>query len=81
MQCNYSRNMSPGFGRPPDGDPPPELDWDMFLGPAPLRRYNPNRAIYHFRWFWDYSGGQMTNLGRTRSTPSTGVSTCPGRSP
>src|SRR5262249_25125786 len=37
--------------------------WNLFLGPAPLRRYNPNRAIYHFRWFWDYSGGQMTNLG------------------
>src|SRR5437667_199873 len=32
------------------------------LGPAPLHRYNPNRALYHFRWFWDYSGGQMTNL-------------------
>src|SRR5262249_43552001 len=24
---------------------------------------NPNRCLYHFRWFWDYSGGQMTNLG------------------
>ena len=22
-----------------------------------------HRGIYHFRWFWDYSGGQMTNLG------------------
>src|SRR3972149_3945310 len=36
----------------------------MMLGPAPARRYNPNRGIYHFRWFWDYSGGQMTNLGQ-----------------
>jgi predicted dehydrogenase len=35
----------------------------MWLGPAPQRPYNPNRAIYHFRWFWDYSGGQRTNLG------------------
>jgi predicted dehydrogenase len=35
----------------------------MWLGPAPLRPYNPKRGIYHFRWFWDYSGGQMTNLG------------------
>jgi len=58
------RNIMPGFGRPPDGDPPPELDWNMWLGPAPARRYNPNRAIYHFRWFWDTSGGQMTNLGQ-----------------
>jgi predicted dehydrogenase len=34
----------------------------MWLGPAPLRAYNKQRGIYHFRWFWDYSGGQMTNL-------------------
>jgi predicted dehydrogenase len=56
------RNIMPGFGTPADSDPPAALDWDMWLGPAPQRRYNPNRAIYHFRWFWDYSGGQMTNL-------------------
>jgi predicted dehydrogenase len=56
------RNIMPGYGAPPDQDPPRDLDWEMFLGPAPLRKYNPNRAIYHFRWFWDYSGGQMTNL-------------------
>ena len=58
------RNVMPGFGSPADCDPPPELDYDMWLGPAPKRPYNPNRAIYHFRWFWDYSGGQMTNLGQ-----------------
>jgi len=58
------RNVMPGFGSPKDGDPPPGLDYDMWLGPAPKRAYNPNRAIYHFRWFWDYSGGQMTNLGQ-----------------
>src|SRR5438552_1557207 len=63
VQCNYFRNVSPGFGNPPDGNPPSELDYEMWLGPAPQRPYNPNRAIYHFRWFWDYSGGQMTNLG------------------
>jgi predicted dehydrogenase len=58
------RNVMPGFGSPPDGDPPRELDYNQWLGPAPKRPYNPNRAIYHFRWFWDYSGGQMTNLGQ-----------------
>jgi predicted dehydrogenase len=58
------RNIMPGYGRPPGQVPPPDLDWDLFLGPAPLRPYNPNRALYHFRWFWDYSGGQMTNWGQ-----------------
>ena len=64
VRIHAYRNIMPGYGAPPDQDPPPELDWDMFLGPAPLRKYNPNRAIYHFRWFWDYSGGQMTNWGQ-----------------
>jgi predicted dehydrogenase len=58
------RNVMPGFGSPPDSDPPPGLDYDKWLGPAPKRPYNSNRSIYHFRWFWDYSGGQMTNLGQ-----------------
>lgn len=57
------RNIMPGFGRPADTEPPREIDWDLWLGPAPQRPYNPNRCIYHFRWCWDYSGGQMTNLG------------------
>jgi predicted dehydrogenase len=57
------RNVMPGFGSPPDSAPPPGLDYDMWLGPAPKRPYNKNRSLYHFRWFWDYSGGQMTNLG------------------
>src|SRR5258708_696533 len=56
------RNLMPGFGRPADCASPDDLDWDLWLGPAPQRPYNPNRALYHFRWFWDYSGGQMTNL-------------------
>jgi predicted dehydrogenase len=58
-----ARNIMPGYGRPADAAPPADLDWDVWQGPAPMRPYNPNRAIYHFRWFWDYSGGQMTNLG------------------
>ena len=41
----------------------PEFDYDMWLGPAPERPFDPFRCIYNFRWFWDYSGGQMTNWG------------------
>jgi predicted dehydrogenase len=61
-RMGHFRNVMPGFGRPADSDPPADLDWEMWLGPAPKRCFNPNRALYHFRWFWDYSGGQMTNL-------------------
>jgi len=47
----------------PDTEPPPELDYDFWLGPAPKRPYNKHRVHYYFRFFWDYSGGQMTNWG------------------
>jgi predicted dehydrogenase len=52
-----------GIGAPPDGDPPAGVDWDAWLGPAPARPYNKNRTFYRFRWFYDYSGGQVTNFG------------------
>ncbi len=64
VEADFHRNLVPGFGNPPDSQPPPELDWNMFTGPAPLWPYNTNRGIYMFRWFWDYSGGQMTNIGQ-----------------
>ncbi len=46
-----------------DSEPPPELDYEMWLGPARWRPYNKNRVHYNFRFYWDYSGGQMTNWG------------------
>ncbi len=58
------RNESPmGIGNPADGDPPAGLDWDRWLGPAPKAAYNRNKALYKFRWFSHYSGGQITNMG------------------
>jgi predicted dehydrogenase len=63
-RCYHLRNESPlGIGSPADCEPPAGLSWDMWLGPAPAVRYNPNRCLYKFRWFWDYSGGQLTNFG------------------
>ena len=51
------------LGRPPDEPPPPELDYDMWLGPARQRPYNRMRVHHNFRWFWDYSGGLLTDWG------------------
>lgn len=42
---------------------PPNLDWNLWLGPAPFADYRPNRCHYQFRWYWDYSGGKMTDWG------------------
>ncbi len=47
----------------PDSAPPPQLDYQTWLGPAANRPYNVKRVHYLFRFFWDYSGGQMTNFG------------------
>ena len=47
----------------PDSSPPANLDYQTWLGPAADRPYNVNRVHYYFRFFWDYSGGQMTNFG------------------
>ena len=58
-----------GYGNPPDSDPPPGLDWDLWLGPAPKVPYNLNRfgvapkRWSTFRYFWDYAGGAMTDWG------------------
>ena len=65
ITVGYTRNAMPGF-KPVEGltkDQPAGLDWDMWLGPAPKVAYDPFKFMYNFRWFWDYSGGQMTNWG------------------
>jgi len=51
------------IGSPPDGNPPSGVDYDMWLGPAPLRPFNPNRFHFNFRWFWNHAGGLMTDWG------------------
>ena len=52
-----------GLGRPPDTDPPPGVDYDFWLGPAPKRRFNPNRFHWNYLYFWDYSGGMVITWG------------------
>ena len=64
---NYSNGKPEGWGNPADAEPPSDLDWDMWLGPAPRRPFNTNRwgidpkRWSTFRYFWDYAGGWMTD--------------------
>src|SRR5207302_6957538 len=60
---NYTNMFPNGIGHAPDSDPPEGVDWDMYLGPAPYVRFNRNRFIGTYRWFWDYGGGLVTDFG------------------
>jgi predicted dehydrogenase len=44
-------------------DPPPTLNWDMWLGQTPEEGYCPERCHFNFRWWLEYSGGQVTDWG------------------
>ncbi len=65
----YGLEARHGIGNPLDSAPPPGLDWDMWLGPAPYRPFNHNRFQVErggwsaFRYFWDYAGGHLTDIG------------------
>ena len=43
---------------------PAELDYDMWLGPAPYKPYNPHRVHQTFRGYWDYESGGLGDMGQ-----------------
>lgn len=56
-------NMWPdGMGKAVDAEPPADLDWNMWLGPRPMRPYRENIAPYRFRW-WHLYSSQVANWG------------------
>jgi predicted dehydrogenase len=57
----YKRRRS--IGKKADEPTPPGLNWEMFLGPAPLRPYNELRFAYNWHWFWDTGNGDIGNQG------------------
>ncbi len=57
----YKRRDSIGFK--PNGTPPPELNFDLWLGPAPEQPYNTNLVHYNWHWFWDFGSGDIGNQG------------------
>jgi predicted dehydrogenase len=75
--CTYIRNgmlgrikevtcwhyPNPVGGTKPDTDPPPHLDWDLWLGPVRYVPYNEDRCHFNFRWFLEFGGGQIRDRG------------------
>ena len=54
---------APSGGPFPTEKPPAELNWDMWLGQAPKVDYIKERCHSNFRWWFEYSGGKMTDWG------------------
>lgn len=48
---------------------PETLDYEMWLGPAPFKPYNPNRVHIQFRGYWDYDGGGLGDMGQHYMDP------------
>ena len=75
--CTYIRNgmlgkvhtvtcwhsLNPTGGTDPDSAPPPELDWDLWLGPLPWRPFNKAYLPGTFRWVMESGGGVIRDRG------------------
>jgi len=63
--------ISHGFASKPRGSigfkkiekPPANLDWNMWVGPAPMQPYHKNLVHYNWHWFWDFGNGEIGNQG------------------
>ncbi len=53
----------PSIGNKPMGSAPPELDFNIWLGPAPEQPYHENLVHYNWHWFWDTGNGDIGNQG------------------
>lgn len=53
----------PSIGHKKNGPVPKGVDYNLWLGPAPQREFNPNHFHYNWHWFWEYGTGEIGNNG------------------
>ena len=63
--CYKPRWQEPqgNIGFKPNSTPPPELDFNLWTGPAPEHPFNKNYVHYNWHWFWDFGNGDIGNQG------------------
>lgn len=52
-----------GIGFKSNGTPPPNLDWNLWRGPAIVDKYHENLVHYNWHWFWNVGNGELNNQG------------------
>src|SRR5262249_31851503 len=58
---NYKRRDT--INRFPNSDPPAELDFNLWTGPAQQTAFHRNLVHYNWHWFWDFGNGDIGNNG------------------
>jgi predicted dehydrogenase len=61
IECRVGNN--PRQGPFPTAQPPEGLNWDFWMGPTPRCDYVQRKCHNDFRWWYEYSGGKMTDWG------------------
>ncbi len=59
----WNSQLRRDIGRAKPADPPAHLDYDLWVGPAPRRPYQPNLLPYNWHWFFDFGTGDIGNDG------------------
>jgi predicted dehydrogenase len=59
----WTMHVRKPIGHKKDGPVPQGVDYNLWLGPAAAREFNPNRFHYNWHWFWEYGTGELGNWG------------------
>jgi len=64
-ECHaWTETAASGGDRPKETPPvPPDLNWDLWIGPAPFRPYHPCYLPTKWHYWWDFGGGKLGNYG------------------
>jgi predicted dehydrogenase len=63
ISYGYASKPRASIGVKSPKDPPKELNFDLWLGPAPQQPYHENLVHYNWHWFWDFGNGEIGNQG------------------